>query len=102
MGILDKFKAWTATVPTSRRASHTPRAGRDAPHAHRGRPCRLPGRPGSGPPHRGDRQDPSTEVRNSPTHPSRSRPTSGLPPTFAVFGRGTSTWWDVGLITEPG
>ncbi len=46
--------------------------------------------------------DPSTDARNSPTQPSSSRPTSGLPPTFAVFGRGTRIWWTAGLMTEPG
>ncbi|CAM5357950.1 hypothetical protein STENM327S_03923 [Streptomyces tendae] len=46
--------------------------------------------------------DPRIEVRNSPTQPSSSRPTSGLPPTFAVFGRGTSTWCVPDLMTLPG
>lgn len=49
-----------------------------------------------------DSYDPRIEARNSPTQPSSSRPTSGLPPTFAVFGRGTSTWWTDGLMTVPG
>ena len=46
--------------------------------------------------------DPRIDARNSPVQPSSSRPTTGLPPTFAVFGRGTRTWWAAGLMTVPG
>src|SRR5690606_29949542 len=54
------------------------------------------------PPARPAVRDAGTDVRNSPTQPSSSRPTSGFPPTFAVFGRGTSTWCAAGLMTVPG
>lgn len=49
-----------------------------------------------------DLYDPRIVARNSPVHPSNSRPTNGFPPTFAVFGRGTRSWWAAGLMTVPG
>lgn len=46
--------------------------------------------------------EPRIVVRNSPVQASSSRPTSGFPPTRAVFGRGTSTCEVAGLSTVPG
>src|SRR5690606_1546075 len=80
----------TARVSEARGAAAA-RAGRGCGHGPRPPRACVPGV-----------YDPRTDVRNSPTQPSSSRPTSGLPPTFAVLGRGTRTWWTAGLITEPG
>lgn len=46
--------------------------------------------------------DPTIEVRNSPTHDSNSRPTTGFPPIFPVVGRGTRIWWVLALMTVRG
>lgn len=110
--------AWSSPTASPRCSSATTWTARSAPVTPRR--CSAPSRPRCSVrpeltrwPDRGShrrghpvtvprRHDPRIDVRNSPTQPSNSRPTSGFPPTFAVFGRGTSTWCTAGLMTVPG
>lgn len=71
-----------------------------APERQSERPAGRPERRGGVPvAHRAVVQDPRIVVRNSPVQASSSRPTTGLPPTLPVVGRGTRIWWRAGLIT---